>query len=128
MTTEHEHQPADEAPRARIGTVQRGGTLWSVFEHTIAEGTNWRAALSRDYWFHHADRLRPGCRVEIHAFDHSVQIEMRVIDVNAALDPFYLDAVFVPLCPVGLELPQMSKQRQPRYVVRQAAGGGALFQ
>src|SRR5213078_2666782 len=34
-----------------------------------------------------------------------------------------LDVAVVPLCPADLELPQMPRQREPRYAVRQAPGG-----
>src|SRR5436190_1421497 len=122
-----EHEPDDEAPRARVGTLARAETLWNAWAHIVAEGADWRAALRREYWLHLVDRFRPGDRVEVHSFDHRFQFCMHIIDVNAAIDPYYLDVTFVALCPADLQLPQMPRQREPRYAVRQAPGGSGHF-
>ena len=70
------------------------------------------------------DRFRPGDIVSIHSFDHRVQYNMHILDVNTSADPIYLDAVFLPVYPVDLELPAMLPQALPRYTVRQAPGSG----
>src|SRR5437762_8530085 len=122
MTTEH-----DEAPFARAGTLARAETLFNAWAHIVGEDTDWRAALRREYWLHLVGRFRPGDRVEVHSWDHRFQFSMHIIDVNAAIDPYYLDVAFTPLCPADLQLPPMPRQRDPRYAVRQAPGGAGHF-
>ena len=121
-TTEH-----DEAPFARGGTLARAETLFNAWAHIVGEDTDWRAALRREYWLHLVGRFRPGDRVEVHSWDHRFQFSMHIIDVNAAIDPYYLDVAFTPLCPADLQLPPMPRQRDPRYAVRQAPGGAGHF-
>src|SRR2546429_1349489 len=125
MTTEHDTD--DEVPFARAGTLARAETLFNAWAHIAPENTDWRAALHRRYWLHLVGRFRPGDRVEVHSFDHRFQFTMHIVDVNAAIDPYYLDVAFTPLCPADLQLPPMPRQREPRYAVRQAPGSSAHF-
>src|SRR6476659_7037375 len=78
--------------------------------HIVPPGTDWREALSRQYWSRNFEKLRKGDRVEIHSSDHRIQFMMYVININAAADPVHFDAVFTPILPPGLDLPQLPPQ------------------
>jgi hypothetical protein len=94
--------------------------------HVMEPETDWTEALCRDYWHSVIDKFRPGDRVEVHSFDHRRQFVMLILDCNAQSDPLFLDAVFLPVYPPDLALPELEPQRVPRYVVRQAPGS-SLF-
>src|SRR4051812_4496712 len=112
MKTE-EH--VEEHVEAKSATVRRAEHMTNQWLHIQEEGWDWRAALKRCYWQQAAEKFKPGDRVEIQSHDHFVVFEMRILDVNMASDPFYLRAVFLPIVPRDLELPEMAAQRPPRY-------------
>src|SRR5690349_20340723 len=108
------------APRAQI--VRRAGQLFNTWEHIIPEGTDWPAALTREYWGGCVEKFRDGDEVHCHSFCHRIQFVMRILSVNTATDPIHLDVVFQPIHPAGLALPELPPQRQPRFTIRQAPG------
>src|SRR4051812_3712193 len=114
-----------EQHEAKSNTVRRIESVFSKWGHVIEEGVDWRAVLKREYWTGQqgaAEKFRPGDVVEIHSFDHFLVFEMRILDVNVSSDPIYLQAEFRPIVPADLDLPAMPRQREPRYIVRQAPG------
>jgi hypothetical protein len=104
----------------RAREVRRSGILLSSWEHVIEEGTDWRAALERQYWLNCADKLRAGDTVIVHSSDHFIQFQMLVLDVNSASAPAYLNIAFRPIYPPDLDLPAPPLQVSPRYGIRQA--------
>src|SRR3954469_17398409 len=92
-----------EAPRAPAMatsfSMRRIESIRNTFGHDMTEGVEWRAALDREYWMGVVDRFRPGDVVAIHSFDHRVQYNMHILDVNTSADPIYLDAAFLPVYP-----------------------------
>jgi hypothetical protein len=114
-----------EAPK-RASIVRRTEAIRNTWAHDIEENVDWTDALAREYWGSHIEKFRPGDRVEIHSFDHRIQFTMLVLDVNTASDPHYFDIAFLPVWPADLHLPEVSRQRAPRYAVRQAAGSSTF--
>lgn len=115
-------------PPARAKSVRRAEQLVTRWAHIIDQDTDWREALSIDYWQHTvASKLMPGDAVEVHAADHRIVFEMRVLDVNVAAAPAFLEIAFRPIYPADLDLPQPAPQIPPRYTVRPAPGGGGAY-
>jgi len=106
----------------RAEVVRRIEIIRNTWGHDIPEGVDWTAALDREYWMNVVEKFRPGDKVEIQSADHLIQFDMRIIAVNTVADPIYLQAVFLPVYPPDLPLPEMARQRPPRYTVRQAPG------
>src|SRR3954452_13225769 len=108
-------QVIERPAAAKAQVVRRTETIRNTWAHDMLDGVDWTEALSRDYWGSVVEKFRPGDRIEIHSFDHRVQFTMLVLDVNTASDPVYLDAVFLPISPPDLRLPDLPPQVQPRY-------------
>jgi hypothetical protein len=114
-----------EAPK-RAGIVRRTEAIRNTWAHDMEENVDWTEALSREYWGLVIEKFRAGDRVEIHSFDHRIQFTMLVLHVNTASDPHYFDIAFLPVWPADLRLPEVARQRMPRYAVRQAFGPSAF--
>src|SRR3954451_13776511 len=98
-----------EHPRAtpKAQNVKRTEVIRNSWATGLADGVDYREALSREYWLNVADKLRPGDRVEVMSFDYRIQWTMLILDCNTAANPIYLDAAFLPVSPADLELPAM---------------------
>jgi hypothetical protein len=116
----------EEKPPARAKIVRRMESIFNSWAHLIEENVDWTEALSREYWGSVIERFRDGDSVEIHSFDHRIQFVMRIISVNTAANPMYLEAVFQPVYPADLQLPALPRQISPRYAVRQAPGSSTF--
>jgi len=103
--------------------LQRVEVEVNSWHHTVPPGIDWREACRREYWSRNYERLRPGDSITIHSSDHRIRFAMLIMNVNTASNPVHLDAVFVPIWPLNLELPQLAPQRPPRYEARLSPGG-----
>ena len=128
ISAEAEAEQTDVSLRVKRPTILlRRESVRNVWGHDIADGLDWTAALSREYWASVIEKFRPGDHVDIHSFDHRIQFTMLVLDTNTSTDPIYFDIAFLPVYPADLRLPVLPPQREPRYQVRQAPGMGASF-
>jgi hypothetical protein len=107
----------------RAANLKRTEHVFGTWGHVVPEGANWRACLSREYWFKNFEKLSAGDTVQIQTADHRVWFEMLILYVNAATDPVTFEAVFRPIYPADLELPALAKQRPPRFEGRTFPGG-----
>ena len=112
-------------PRARV--VRRTEALMGSWVHVMDEDVHYEEAVSREYWSHHLENLRPGDRIEVHSFDRRIVFFLQILEVNTATDPVYFEFAALPFYPPDLHLPAVAPQQQPRYAVRQAPGGGGVW-
>ena len=112
-------------PRARV--VRRTEALMGSWMHIMDEDVYYEEAISRDYWAPQMEKFRPGDRVEVHSFDRRIVFFLQILEVNTATDPVYFEFAALPIYPPDLHLPEVAPQKLPRYAVRQAPGGGGVF-
>jgi hypothetical protein len=99
--------------------------VFSAYGHVVDEGVDWRAVCTQKYWGKNIERFRDGDTVEVHTHDHRIIFVMRILSVNPAAN--YLDCVFLPVFPPDLALPEMPRQRAPRFEARMAPGGAGYI-
>src|SRR5437763_1417193 len=106
ISAEAEAEQTDVSLRVKRPTILlRRESVRNVWGHDIADGLDWTAALSREYWASVIEKFRPGDHVDIHSFDHRIQFTMLVFDTNTSTDPIYFDIAFLPVYPADFRLP-----------------------